>query len=226
MPVPVRTTNHCGCSGCCSCSTRSFRSARSRTRAVSRPTARPAQASPTARAHDQPDDARVGTQRARDRCLAWDAAAGADATPASSALDSSPGRARSFRRSGRPASGWTANAGAALPPAPSDFRLAEPVHAAPRGHRRRCGSAARSAAHAMCCSGMDTACRGALAAATRCMPVSPMQAQELIVELHPALVRAVDDAMRDPEAGLFTCTPALDVRSHQQGLLTTRLFQS
>ena len=67
---------------------------------------------------------------------------------------------------------------------------------------------------------------GALAAATRCMPISPAQAQELIVELQPALVRAADLAMRDPEAGLFTCTPALDVRSHQQGLLTTRLFQS
>ena len=67
---------------------------------------------------------------------------------------------------------------------------------------------------------------GALAAATRCMPISPAQAQELVVELQPALVRAVDAAMRDPEAGLFTCTPALDVRAHQQGSLTTRLFQS
>lgn len=67
---------------------------------------------------------------------------------------------------------------------------------------------------------------GALAAATRCMPLSPMQAQELIVELQPAVVRAVDAATADPEAGLFTCTPALDVRSHQQGALTTRLFQS
>jgi urease accessory protein len=67
---------------------------------------------------------------------------------------------------------------------------------------------------------------GGLAAATRCMPIGPAQAQELIVELQPALVCAVDLAMRDPEAGLFTCTPALDVRSHQQGLLTTRLFQS
>jgi urease accessory protein len=67
---------------------------------------------------------------------------------------------------------------------------------------------------------------GALAAATRCMPISPMQAQALIVELHPALVRSVEEALRHPEAGVFTCTPALDVRAHQQGLLTTRLFQS
>jgi urease accessory protein len=67
---------------------------------------------------------------------------------------------------------------------------------------------------------------GALAAATRCMPISPMQAQELIVELQPAIGRAVEIASADPGAALFTCTPALDVRSHQQGLLTTRLFQS
>ncbi len=67
---------------------------------------------------------------------------------------------------------------------------------------------------------------GALAAATRCMPISPMQAQELIVELQPSICRAVDIASADPGAALFTCTPALDVRSHQQGLLTTRLFQS
>jgi urease accessory protein len=67
---------------------------------------------------------------------------------------------------------------------------------------------------------------GALAAATRCMPISPMQAQELVVELQPAILRAVDVVSDDPEAALFTCTPALDVRSHQQGSLTTRLFQS
>jgi urease accessory protein len=67
---------------------------------------------------------------------------------------------------------------------------------------------------------------GALAAATRCMPISPMQAQELIVELQPSICRAVDIASADPGAALFTCTPALDVRSHQQALLTTRLFQS
>jgi urease accessory protein len=67
---------------------------------------------------------------------------------------------------------------------------------------------------------------GALAAATRCMPISPMQAQELIVELQPAICRAVEIVSEDPGGALFTCTPALDVRSHQQGLLTTRLFQS
>jgi urease accessory protein UreF len=53
-----------------------------------------------------------------------------------------------------------------------------------------------------------------------------MQAQELLVELQPRVVEAVAFVMTAPEEALFTCTPALDVRSHQQGLLHTRLFQS
>ena len=41
---------------------------------------------------------------------------------------------------------------------------------------------------------------GTLAAAIRCMPVSPAQAQALLVELHPRIVAAVDRARsRDPE---------------------------
>jgi urease accessory protein len=67
---------------------------------------------------------------------------------------------------------------------------------------------------------------GALAAATRCMPVSPAQAQTLIVELQPLLAEVVDRAIDAPGDMLFTCTPALDVRCHQQVLLHTRLFQS
>jgi urease accessory protein len=67
---------------------------------------------------------------------------------------------------------------------------------------------------------------GAMAAATRCMPVSPEQAQELIVELQPSLAAAVERALHATEDGLFTCTPALDIRCHQQAFLHTRLFQS
>jgi urease accessory protein len=66
-----------------------------------------------------------------------------------------------------------------------------------------------------------------LAAATRCMRVSPAQAQALVVDLQPSIVRAVDripDGV-EPDA-LFTCMPALDIRSHQQAFLHTRLFQS
>jgi len=65
-----------------------------------------------------------------------------------------------------------------------------------------------------------------VAAATRCMPVSPAQGQELIVELQPALAAAASRAVAATEDDLFTSTPALDIRCHQQGGLTTRLFQS
>jgi urease accessory protein len=67
---------------------------------------------------------------------------------------------------------------------------------------------------------------GTVTAAMRCMPVSPAQAQALLTESHGALATAVDRAAADPEGCLFTCTPALDVRSHQQASLRTRLFQS
>ena len=65
-----------------------------------------------------------------------------------------------------------------------------------------------------------------IAAATRCMPVSPAQGQELIVEFQPALDAAVSRAVHATRDELFTCTPALDIRCHQQGALRTRLFQS
>ena len=67
---------------------------------------------------------------------------------------------------------------------------------------------------------------GTLAAAVRCMPVSPAQAQQLLAAAHRDLSRAVERALDDPEAALFTCTPALDIRSHEQAFLRTRLFQS
>ncbi len=67
---------------------------------------------------------------------------------------------------------------------------------------------------------------GTLTAAVRCMPVSPAQAQRLLADLHDDIARAVRRALADPEAALFTCTPALDIRSHEQAFLRTRLFQS
>jgi urease accessory protein len=67
---------------------------------------------------------------------------------------------------------------------------------------------------------------GTLSAALRCMPVSPAQAQLLLGDVHGDLCGAVDRALADPEGSLFTCTPALDVRSHEQAYLRTRLFQS
>jgi urease accessory protein len=67
---------------------------------------------------------------------------------------------------------------------------------------------------------------GTLASAVRCMPVAPAQAQSLLIEMQPRLGAAVTRAIDDPEGSLFTCTPALDLRSHQQASLHTRLFQS
>jgi urease accessory protein UreF len=61
--------------------------------------------------------------------------------------------------------------------------------------------------------------------AGRCLELEP-QAQAVLIELQPQLATAVARAIDDPEGSLFTCTPALDLRSHQQASLHTRLFQS
>ena len=67
---------------------------------------------------------------------------------------------------------------------------------------------------------------GTLASAIRCMPIAPAQAQAVLIEMQPLLGVAVARAIADPEGCLFTCTPALDVRCHQQTSLHTRLFQT
>jgi urease accessory protein len=67
---------------------------------------------------------------------------------------------------------------------------------------------------------------GSLAAATRCMRLSPARAQEQLASLHDDITVAVDRALADPEDALFTSTPALDIRAHQQASLYSRLFQS
>lgn len=67
---------------------------------------------------------------------------------------------------------------------------------------------------------------GTLAAALRCMPISPAQAHQLLVELHPRIATAVAAVIEDPHAAMFSFTPALDIRSAQQAQLRTRLFQS
>jgi len=103
------------------------------------------------------------------------------------------------------------------------FDLARPHHAVVVGATgRRLGVEARDLLLAFA----QSLAMGTLSAAIRCMPVSPAQAQELLVAAHPRISPAVDRAIADPEGSLFTCTPALDVRSHQQALLHTRLFQS
>ena len=101
--------------------------------------------------------------------------------------------------------------------------MARPHHAVVVGATaRRLGVEARDLLLAFA----QSLAMGTLSAAIRCMPVSPAQAQELLVEAHPRISLAVEQAMADPEGSLFTCTPALDIRSHQQAHLHTRLFQS
>ena len=65
-----------------------------------------------------------------------------------------------------------------------------------------------------------------LAAATRCMPLSPEQSQEILLRLQASIIEAVQSVLADPAAALFSATPTLDIRAHQQALLHTRLFQS
>ena len=65
-----------------------------------------------------------------------------------------------------------------------------------------------------------------LASAMRSMELSPGEAQEILTGLQPSIVRQVDTVRADPEASLFSSTPALDIRCHQQAYLRTRLFQS
>lgn len=103
------------------------------------------------------------------------------------------------------------------------FELPRPHHAIVVGiAARRLGVEARDLLLAFA----QSLAMGTLTAAIRCMPVSPAQAQELLVEAHPRISLAVERGLEDPEGSLFTCTPALDIRSFQQALLHTRLFQS
>ena len=65
-----------------------------------------------------------------------------------------------------------------------------------------------------------------LNSATRCMPLSPERAQEIAVELTPAVVHAASRAADDPNDSFWSAVPGADLAAHAQALLTTRLFQS
>ena len=58
------------------------------------------------------------------------------------------------------------------------------------------------------------------------MPLSPEQAQEILITLQPQLSQAITRVLTDPKASFFSATPAIDLRAHQQAYLHTRLFQS
>ena len=159
--------------------------------------------------------------------LAWDAAAGCDRGARLNRLSALVGSHKivgSMRRASERLGRQTLKLTRRLYPGPlASLDIQPPHHAVAVGAIGRLLDLPRrdfllSFAHSLAA--------GSLAAATRCMAVSPEQTQELFVELQPLLAAAVEIAVDASEDRLFTSTPALDVRCHQQLLLHTRLFQS
>jgi urease accessory protein len=67
---------------------------------------------------------------------------------------------------------------------------------------------------------------GSLAAATHSMKLGAIHGQSILTELQPIIEIAVDDVLADPESSMFTSTPSLDLRAHEQATLYSRMFQS
>jgi urease accessory protein len=67
---------------------------------------------------------------------------------------------------------------------------------------------------------------GALAAATRCLPLGPERAQALLSALQPALIEGVTAVLRSPADALWSATPAADLRALQQPQMPSRMFES
>lgn len=102
-------------------------------------------------------------------------------------------------------------------------RLAHPHQAIVAGAAgRRVGLPLRDGVLAFAYATLGTS----LNAATRCMPLSPERAQEIAVELTPALVNAATRAIDDPVGSFWSAVPGADLAAHRQASLTTRLFQS
>ncbi len=107
--------------------------------------------------------------------------------------------------------------------ADATFDLVEPHHAVVTGLLgRRLGIEVEPLLLAF----LHSSLTAQLAAATRAMALSPEGAQEILTDLHANVVAAATRVLADPKANLFSATPALDVRAHQQAFLYTRLFQS
>lgn len=102
-------------------------------------------------------------------------------------------------------------------------RLAHPHQAIVAGAAgRRVGLPLRDGVLAFAYATLGTS----LNAATRCMALSPERAQEIAVELTPALVNAATRAIDDPAGSFWSAVPGADLAAHRQASLTTRLFQS
>lgn len=108
-------------------------------------------------------------------------------------------------------------------PAEATFNLPEPHHAVVTG---ALGKRLGVALEPLLLAFLHSSLTAQLAAATRSVALSPEQAQEILTALHPNVMAAAARVLANPEASLFSATPALDVRAHQQAFLYTRLFQS
>jgi urease accessory protein len=104
-----------------------------------------------------------------------------------------------------------------------DLVLTEPHHSIVFGIL---GKRLNIALHSLLLAYAQSTVTNQLVAATRCMSLSPEQAQETLVGLQTVIVDAVESVMTDPRASFFSATPATDIRAHQQAFLYTRLFQS
>lgn len=65
-----------------------------------------------------------------------------------------------------------------------------------------------------------------VSAATRCLPLGPERAQVLLAELNPEVVNAVERVLADPQASLWSATPAAELRAAQQPSMVSRMFES
>lgn len=110
-----------------------------------------------------------------------------------------------------------------FPTVTSDIALAQPHHAVVSGIL---GKRLELELHLLLLAFAQSTITNQLVAATRCMSLSPEQAQEMLVRLQADSVGSVETVLAHPEASFFATTPAADIRAHQQAFLYTRLFQS
>ncbi len=101
--------------------------------------------------------------------------------------------------------------------------VAPPHHAVVMG---AAGSALGIPKHQLALALAQQTLTGSLAAATRCMRLSPGRAQQILTGLQPSLIETVETALSASLDTLYSCTPALDIRANQQATLYSRLFQS
>jgi urease accessory protein UreF len=58
------------------------------------------------------------------------------------------------------------------------------------------------------------------------MRLGAIHGQSILTALQPVIRTVVDEVLADPENSMFTSTPGLDLRAHEQTTLYSRMFQS